>query len=127
MRSDAGSVALETALSLAVLVPLVFGTIELGDLYQRWLAQDAAAAAAARYAGELGGDDAAVRAFLAGMLERSGIDAASAIVRVEPPSVGWREPIRVEIATVKRLAIPFMPLASVTLRSSATARGEVAR
>src|SRR5512133_470651 len=60
-HDDAGLATLETTLMVVILVPLLFGVIEFGWLFQRWLAADTVAAHAARYAGELGGDDALLR------------------------------------------------------------------
>lgn len=112
---------------IVVLLPLLFAILQFGDAYHRWLAQDAATIHAARYAGELGGDAPEVRTLLADALSRAGIDPASAEVEISPTTVDWREPIRVSVRTELRIAIPFVLSATVPLRSSAIARGELDR
>lgn len=126
-RRDEGTTTLETTLMILVLLPVLFAILELGDAFHRWLAQDAATAHAARYAAELGGDAPEVRALLADALRDAGIDPASAVVEIEPSRVGWREPIRVAVRTDLRVAIPFAFTTVLPLRSSAVARGELAR
>lgn len=118
---------LETTLMIVVLLPVLFAILEFGDAYHRWLAQDAATAHAARYAGELGGDAPEVRALLADALRDSGIDPDRAHVDIEPARVGWREPIRVSVRSDLVVAIPFVLSTTFPLRSSAVARGELAR
>ena len=54
-HEERGLVTLETTLMVVILVPLLFGVIEFGWLFQRWLAADTVAVHAARYAGELTG------------------------------------------------------------------------
>ena len=125
--SERGSATLETTLMIVVLLPLLFAIIEFGDAFHRWLAQDAATAHAARYAAELGGDAPEVRALLADALRDSGIDPARADVTIEPARVGWRDPIRVSVSSPVTIAIPFAFTTVVPLRSSAVARGELAR
>lgn len=125
--SESGSVTLETTLAIAVLVPLLFAIIQFGDAFQRWLAQDAAAVQAARYAGQMGGDSPEVRAALHEALLASGIDPARATVAIEPQQVGWREPIRVSISSEFKLSIPMLMSAILPLRSVAIARGELNR
>ena len=127
LASDRGSATLETTLMIVVLLPVLFAILAFGDAFHRWLAQDAATAHAARYAGELGGDAPEVRALLADALRDAGIDPGRAEVTVTPARVGWREPIRVEVRTDQTIAIPFAFRAVLPLRSVAIARGEVAR
>lgn len=125
--SDAGTATLETTLMIVVLLPVLFAILEFGDGFHRWLAQDAATAHAARYAAEVGGDTPEVRALLRDALRDAGIDPARALVEVVPSQVGWREPIRVSVRTDLVVAIPFAFTTVLPLRSSAVARGEVAR
>ena len=112
---------------IAILVPLLFSILEFGSALERWLAQDAATVQAARYAGELGGDLPEVRALLADQLRASGIDPAAVTVTIEPARVGWRDPVRVSVASQQRVAIPFLFTTTLPLTSSALARGEVNR
>lgn len=125
--SEGGSATVETTLMIVVLLPVLFSILQFGDAFHRWLAQDAATAHAARYAAQLGGDAPEVRATLADALRDAGIDPDRASVEVSPSQVGWREPIRVSVVTSVSLAIPFAFATSLPLRSTATARGEIAR
>jgi Flp pilus assembly protein TadG len=127
LRDDRGLATLEATLMIAVLVPLFFSILEFGAALERWLAQDAATVQAARYAGEVGGDFPEVRSLLADQLRASGIDPAVTTVTIEPARVGWREPVRVSVASEQRVAIPFLFVTTLPLRSSALARGEVNR
>jgi hypothetical protein len=126
-KEDRGLATLEATLMIAVLVPLLFSILEFGAALERWLAQDAATVQAARYAGEVGGDLPEVRSLLADQLRASGIDPAATTVTIEPSRVGWREPVRVSVASEQRVAIPFLFATTLPLRSSALARGEVNR
>lgn len=125
--SDGGTTTLETTLMIVVLLPVLFAILEFGDAFHLWLAQDAVTAHAARYAAELGGDAPEVRALLADALRDAGIDPAKAVVEIDPPRVGWREPIRVSVRTELAVAIPFAFTTVLPLRSTAVARGELAR
>ena len=122
---EAGLATVETVLMITVLVPLLFAIVQFGGAFQRLLAQDAATAVAARHAAEVGGDLPEVRALLIETLRLGGIDAVAASVDITPSRVSWREPIRVTVTSQARLAIPFALTASVPLRSTAVARGEV--
>ena len=126
-RDDAGSAAVESVLALTMLTPLLFGIVAFGDALQRWIGQDAATAQAARYAGEVGGDSADVRALLGQSLRDAGIDPDSAEIAIAPSRVGWREPISVRVTSHHRLAIPFVPALDLSLRSEFVSRGEVNR
>lgn len=126
-RSEQGTTTLETTLMLVVLLPLLFAILQFGDVFHRWLAQDAATAHAARYAAELGGDAPEVRAMLSEALRDAGIDPAKATVEILPSRVGWREPIRVSVRTDHTIAIPFAFTSVLPVRSSAVGRGELAR
>ncbi|MGH2378830.1 MAG: TadE/TadG family type IV pilus assembly protein [Candidatus Limnocylindria bacterium] len=127
MRSDAGTATLETTLMIVVLLPLLFAILQFGNVFHRWLAQDAATGHAARLAGEVGGDTPAVRQLLSDALRDAGIDPARATVTVAPARVGWREPVRVTVRHSVRIAIPFAFSADMPLTSTAVARGELAR
>ncbi len=124
---DRGTATLETTLMIVVLLPVLFAILQFGDAFHRWLAQDAATAHAARYAAELGGDAPEVRSMLSEALRDAGIDPGRAQVEIVPAQVGWREPIRVSVRTDLVIAIPFALTTVLPLRSSAAARGEVAR
>ncbi len=129
MRSgrEEGSSTLETTLMILVLLPLLFAVVEFGDVFHRWLAQDAATAHAARYAAEVGGDTPDVRARLEEALRDAGIDPARAQVEIVPARVGWRERIAVSVRTDAEIAIPFVLTTVLPIRSTAVARGELAR
>lgn len=124
---DQGMATLETTLMVVILVPLLFAIIEFGWLTQRWLAQDGVALQAARYAGELGGDRPELRSYVQEQLRLVGIEPSRVLVEVDPSYLAWREPVRVSLQTEERIAIPFLFATSVTVRSTAVARGEVSR
>ena len=124
---DEGTVTLETTLAIAVLVPVLFAILQFGGAFQRWIAQDAVAVQGARHAAEVGGDAPEVRRAIDTSLRASGIDPATVSVAIEPATVGWREPIQVRLGSDARIAIPFLFTATLPLRSTAVARGEVAR
>ena len=126
-RDDRGLATLETTLMIVVLVPLLFGVIEFGWLFQRWLAAESVAIHAARYAGELGGDDPLLRAFISRELGAVNIDAAGARVEVVPTRVDWREPVRVTVQMTERIDLPFLLGTQIDIRASAVARGEIDR
>ena len=122
-----GMATLETTLMVLVLVPLLFAILEFGWLTQRWLAQDGVALQAARFAGELGGDQPELRAYVQDQLRLVGIEPSRVIVEIEPAHVGWREPVRVSLRTEERVVVPFVFATTVTVRSTAVARGELNR
>jgi len=126
-RDENGLATVETTLMVVILVPLLFGVIEFGALFQRWLAAETVAAHAARYAGELGGDEPALRAFIARELGAVGIDASLVTVEVDPSRVTWREPIRVTVRSSERIDLPFALVTPITISATAVARGEVQR
>jgi Flp pilus assembly protein TadG len=126
-HDDRGLATLEAVLMLTMLVPLLFATIEFGDLFQRWLAQESATVQVARYAAEIGGDAAEVRQLLDESLRSSGIDPQQASLDITPTRVGWREPLTVTVRTRVILEIPFLFTSEVPLRTTATVRGEVSR
>ncbi|HUG05996.1 MAG TPA: TadE family protein [Candidatus Limnocylindria bacterium] len=124
---DQGMATLETTLMVVILVPLLFAILQFGWLTQRWLAQDGVALQAARYAGELGGDRPELRSYVAEHLRLVGIESSRVVIEVEPAYVTWRQPVRVSLRTEERIAVPFVFSTSVTVRSTAVARGEVGR
>ena len=127
IRDEGGLATVETTLMLVILVPLFFGVIEFGWLFQRWLAAESVAAHAARFAGEIGGDDDSLRAYVARQLSDVGIDPARVQVEVAPPRVAWRQPVRVSVRSQERIDLPFALSTSVLVSASAVARGEVNR
>jgi hypothetical protein len=127
IRDEGGLATVETTLMLVILVPLFFGVIEFGWLFQRWLAAESVAAHAARFAGEIGGDDDSLRAYVARQLFDVGIDPARVQVEVAPPRVAWRQPVRVSVRSQERIDLPFALSTSVLVSASAVARGEVNR
>jgi Flp pilus assembly protein TadG len=124
---ERGMATLETTLMVVILVPVLFAILEFGWLTQRWLAQDGVALQAARYAGELGGDRPELRSYVQEQLRLVGIEPSRVQVEVDPAHVAWRQPIRVSLRTEERVAIPFVFATSVTVRSTAVARGELSR
>ena len=126
-RDERGLATLETTLMVVILVPLLFGVIEFGWLFQRWLAAETVAAHAARYAGELGGDAAELRSFIARELTDVGIDPARVAIEVDPIRVSWRQPIRVSVRSNERIDLPFAFSAPLVLSATGIARGEVNR
>jgi hypothetical protein len=127
VRDEKGLATVETTLMVVILVPLLFGVIEFGWLFQRWLAAETVAAHAARFAGEVGGDDPSLRAYLGRQLTEVGIDPARVQIEVVPSRVGWREPVRVSVRSTERIDLPFALSTSVVVSASAVARGEVNR
>ena len=127
LRNEGGLATLETTFAITLLVPLLFSILEFGTALERWLAQDAATVQAARYAGEVGGDAPEVRTFVADELRAAGIEPDRVTVEIMPARVGWREPIRVSLASAYPVTIPFLFSTTLPLRSSAISRGEVNR
>ena len=126
-REEQGLATLETTLMVVILVPLLFAILEFGWLTQRWIAQDGVALQAARYAGELGGDRPELRSYVQEQLRLVGIEPSRVSMDVEPAFVAWRQPVRVSLRTDERIAIPFVLATTITVRSTAVARGEVSR
>ena len=124
---EQGMATLESTLMVVILVPLLFAILEFGWLTQRWLAQDGVALQAARFAGELGGDRPELRSYVQEQLRLVGIEPSRVIVEVEPAYVAWREPVRVTLRSDERVAVPFVFATTVTVRSTAVARGEINR
>ena len=108
-----------------ILMPLLFGMVELGGIVHLWLGQEAAAVAGARAAGERGEDDALVRQRIRSALQAGGIDPGRVSVRITPSLAHWGAPITVELVSERRIAIPFLFTRSLTLTTSGVARGEI--
>jgi hypothetical protein len=108
-----------------ILVPVLFSTLEIGNVLHIWIGQHAAAAAGARVAGEVGEDDLAVRERIDTELRGAGLDPSNCTVEVIPNRVAWHEPIMVTIRSHRHIGIPFLFQRDFELVSSFTARGEV--
>ena len=125
-RRQSGQETLQAVLVVAfMLLPVVFGIVELGGLIHVWIGQQAAAAAGARVAGQRGEDDATVRDRIAVQLYATGLDPAQVQVTVSPTYVRWGQPITVRVTSRRHLAIPFLFSRDLTLASSYVGRGEV--
>ena len=107
-RGEEGLATIETTFMIVILVPLL-------------------AAHAARFAGELGGDDTTLRAYVARELTAVGIDPARVRVEVDPSRVMWRQPIRVSIRSDEPVDLPFVFSTTVSIGATAVARGELQR
>ena len=127
LHDQRGMATLETTLMVVILVPLLFAILEFGWLTQRWLAQDGVALQAARYAGELGGDGPELRAYIREQLRMVGIEPTRVVVEVEPQHAAWRTPVRVTLITQAPVTVPFVFATTLSVRSTAVARGEVNR
>jgi hypothetical protein len=123
---QAGQETLQSIFAVSfVLLPVLFSTLELGNLLHLWIGQHAAAAAGARLAGEIGEDGPTVRARIDDELLGAGVDPAACEISVVPARVAWHDPITVTITSRRHLGVPFLFQRDVTLASSFTARGEV--
>lgn len=125
-RHQRGQETLQAVLAVAfMLLPVLFGILELGGLVHLWIGQQSAAAIGARVAGERGQDDAVVRDRISLELRAAGLDPARCQVEVRPSSVRWGQPITVQVVSHRRLAIPFLFSRDLTLSASYVGRGEV--
>ena len=121
-----GQETLQAMLVVAfMLLPVLFGIVELGGVIHIWMGQQSAAAMGARIAGERGQDDAIVRDRIAAELRTAGLDPGQIQTSITPPSVRWGQPITVKLVSRRRIAIPFLFSREVTLISSYVGRGEV--
>ena len=121
-----GQETLQAVLAVAfILVPVLFGIVELGGLIHIWIGEQSAAAIGARVAGERGEDDAVVRDRIRTELIAAGLDPNHVRVSVTPASVRWGQPITVEVVSNRHLAIPFLFSRDLTLSSRYVGRGEV--
>ena len=125
-RWQVGQETLQAILVVAfMLLPVLFGIVELGGLVHIWIGQQSAAAIGARVAGQRGEDDAIVRDRIAIELHAAGLDPARVQVSVSPTYVRWGQPITVRVTSRRHLAIPFLFSRDLTLASSYVGRGEV--
>lgn len=125
-RRQVGQETLQAVLVVAfMLLPVLFGIVELGGLVHIWIGQQAAAAIGARVAGQRGEDDAIVRDRITIELHAAGLDPARVQVTVSPTYVRWGQPITVRVTSRRHLAIPFLFSRDLTLASSYVGRGEV--
>src|SRR5207302_11276073 len=93
-RRQRGQETLQAMLAVAfMLLPVLFGIVELGGLIHVWIGQQSAAAIGARVAGERGEDDAIVRDRAAVELKAAGLHPANVQVTVSPASLPWAPPI----------------------------------
>jgi hypothetical protein len=121
-----GQETLQAVLAVAfILVPVLFGIVELGGLLHTWMGEQAAAAIGARVAGERGEDDAVVRDRIRTELVAAGLDPRRVQITVTPAFVRWGQPITVQVTSHRRLAIPFLFTRDLTLASRYVGRGEV--
>jgi hypothetical protein len=126
LSNQRGQETLQAIFAVAfILVPVLFSTIEIGNVLHLWIGQHAAAAAGARVAGEMGEDDADVRDRIDTELRGAGLDPANCTIEVTPTRVAWHQPITVTIRSRRHLGIPFLFQRDLDLVSSFTARGEV--
>jgi hypothetical protein len=121
-----GQETLQAVLAVAfMLLPVLFGIIEMGGLIHMWIGQQSAAALGARVAAERGEDDAMVRDRIVTELRAAGLDPAQVEVRVSPPVVRWGQPITVQLTSHRHLSIPFLFTRDLNLTSAYIGRGEV--
>ena len=126
LRRQRGQETLQAILVVAfMLLPVLFGIIEMGSLIHVWIGQQSAAALGARVAGERGEDDSIVRDRITSELRAAGLDPTQVQVEVAPSYVRWGQPITVQLASRRRLTIPFLFSRDLTLTSSYVGRGEV--
>lgn len=125
-RHQRGQETLQAILAVSfMLLPILFGIVELGGLVHFWIGQQSAAAAGARIAGERGEDDQLVRQRIQLELQAAGLDPSRIQVSVSPSSVRWGQPITVQLRSHRRIAIPFLFSRDLVLTSAYVARGEV--
>ncbi len=125
-QQQRGQETLQAILVVAfMLLPVLFGIIEMGGLIHVWIGQQSAASIGAREAGQRGEDDLIVRDRINTELRAAGIDPASVRVVITPAFVRWGQPISVEIISHRRIAIPFLLSREVTLTSNYIGLGEV--
>jgi hypothetical protein len=126
LSDQRGQETLQAIFAVAfILVPVLFSTIEIGNVLHLWIGQHAAAAAGARVAGEMGEDDADVRDRIDTELRGAGLDPANCTIEVSPARVAWHQPITVSIRSRRHVGIPFLFQRDLDLVSTFTARGEV--
>jgi Flp pilus assembly protein TadG len=126
LRRQRGQETLQAMLAVAfMLLPVLFGIVELSGLIHVWIGQQSAAAIGARVAGERGEDDSVVRDRIAVELRAAGLNPARVQVSITPARAGWGQPITVQLVSRQHIAIPFLFSRDVTLSSSYVGRGEI--
>jgi hypothetical protein len=125
-RRQRGQETLQAILVIAfMLLPVLFGMIEMGSLIHVWMSQQSAAAIGARVAGERGEDDSIVRDRIASELRAGGLDPRSVQITVSPSYARWGQAITVQLVSRRQIAIPFLFTRDLTLASAFIGRGEV--
>lgn len=125
-RRQRGQETLQAVLAVAfMLLPVLFGIVELGGLIQVQMGQQSAAALGARVAGQRGEDDLVVRDRITAELRAAALDPSRVQVTVTPAFVGWGQPITVRLVSQRRIAIPFLFSRDVTLVATSVGRGEI--
>ena len=126
LSDQRGQETLQAIFTVAfVLIPVLFSTLEIGNVLHLWIGQHAAAAAGARVAGEMGEDDVEVRDRIDTELRGAGLDPVNCVVSITPSRVAWHDPDTVTITSRRHIGIPFLFARDIDLVSSFTARGEV--
>jgi hypothetical protein len=121
-----GQETLQAILVVAfMLLPVLFGILEMGNLIHIWIGQQSAAAMGARVAGERGEDDAVVRDRIASELSAAGLDPRAVRITVTPAYAHWGQPISVQLVSQRHVTIPFLFSRDLTLTSAYVARGEI--
>lgn len=121
-----GQETLQAVLVVAfMLLPVLFGIIEMGALIHVWIGQQSAAALGARVAAERGEDDAIVRDRVTRELRAAGLDPSNMRVSITPSYVRWGDAISVQLVSRRHIAIPFLFSRDLTLTSTYVGRGEV--
>ena len=125
-QQQRGQETLQAILVVAfMLLPVLFGIVEMGGLIHVWIGQQSAAAIGARVAGERGEDDALVRTRINSELLAAGLDPTKVSVRVTPARASWGQPITVQLTSRRRLSIAFLFSRDITLASTYVGRAEV--
>ncbi len=124
---ERGQETLQAILAVSfILLPVLFGILEFGDVVHVWIGQSAAAAMGARIAGERGEDDAIVRQRIDTQLSDAGLDPRHVQIAISPAYVHWGQPITVQVRSTRRIAIPFPPMRwDIPITSTYIGRGEV--
>jgi Flp pilus assembly protein TadG len=127
LSAQRGQETLQAILAVSfILLPVLFGILEFGDVVHVWIGQSAAAAMGARVAGERGEDDAVVRQRIETELADAGLDPAHVQIAITPAYVHWSQPITVQVTSTRRIAIPFPPVHwDIPITSTYVGRGEV--
>lgn len=120
--SGGGNVMAEFAVILLVVVPLIFGGVEMALMYHAQQVLSQAAAQGARFAAIYGGDGDAVRERVRHELAAGGIhpDRTEIIVYVG----NWQEPITVRVQMPWRPNVPLLPMPYYLIGAQHWARRE---